>query len=150
MCLCVYCIHVVPCAVIMLHNNDDIVYECVSVCWCFYRHSGSSLFIFLPWYIPNIYTYTFKWRRKLILTVLPNLLCMQQTGMTALLYASLKGHLPVVRELVDVYSVNVFQMDKIHVRPGAHHNLYHTSIFDFIRCTTLLIVAFAGTHDNVQ
>ena len=53
-CLCVYCMHVVPCAVIMLHNNNDIVCECVSVCWCFYRHSGSSLFIFLPWYIPNI------------------------------------------------------------------------------------------------
>ena len=33
--------------------------------------------------------------------------------MTALLYASLKGHLPVVRELVEVYSVNVFQKSKV-------------------------------------
>ena len=40
---------------------------------------------------------------------------LQETGMTALLYASLKGHLPVVRELVDVYSVDVFQKSKVRM-----------------------------------
>ena len=35
--------------------------------------------------------------------------------MTALLWASVKGHLPVVQELVDVYKVNVFQKNKVCV-----------------------------------
>ena len=35
--------------------------------------------------------------------------------MTALLLASWYGHLPVVRELVDVYKVNVFHKDKVSI-----------------------------------
>ena len=46
--------------------------------------------------------------------------------MTALLWASLKGHLPVVRELVNVYKVNVFQKDK--VRLILMHLLQYTTI----------------------
>ena len=36
--------------------------------------------------------------------------------MTALLWASYKGHLPVVRELVNVYKVDVFQKSKVRLR----------------------------------
>ena len=35
--------------------------------------------------------------------------------MTALLWASKNGHLPVVRELVDDYRVNVFQQNKVYI-----------------------------------
>ena len=40
--------------------------------------------------------------------------------MTALLWASGYGHLALVRELVDVYKVNVFQKDKVHVIACTH------------------------------
>ena len=33
--------------------------------------------------------------------------------MTALLWASLEGHLPVVQELVDVHKANLFQKSKV-------------------------------------
>ena len=35
--------------------------------------------------------------------------------MTALLWASFKGHLPVVRELVNMYKADVFQKNKVHL-----------------------------------
>ena len=35
--------------------------------------------------------------------------------MTALLWASYGGHLPLVRELVNVYKVNLFQKDKVRL-----------------------------------
>ena len=34
-------------------------------------------------------------------------------GLTALLEASYEGHLPVVRELVNVYKVDLFQKNKV-------------------------------------
>ena len=40
--------------------------------------------------------------------------------MTALLWASGNGHLPVVRELMDVYKVNVFQKNKVRVIACTH------------------------------
>ena len=45
--------------------------------------------------------------------------------MTALLWASYKGHLPVVRELVNVYKVDLFQKDKVrltHALVTVHYN----------------------------
>ena len=51
--------------------------------------------------------------------------------MTALLWASYKGHLPVVRELVNVYKVNVFRKNKVrltHALVTVHYNLsYRTT-----------------------
>ena len=41
--------------------------------------------------------------------------------MTALLWASVHGHLPVVRELVDVYKVNVFQKNKVCISSPTTH-----------------------------
>ena len=52
--------------------------------------------------------------------------------MTALLWASLKGHLPVVRELVNVYKVNVFQKDKVsltHALVTVHYNLSYRTTY---------------------
>ena len=46
--------------------------------------------------------------------------------MTALLWASYVGHLPVVRELVNVYRVNLFQKDKVrltHALVTVHYNV---------------------------
>ena len=45
--------------------------------------------------------------------------------MTALLWASLKGHLLVVRELVDVYKVNVFQKSRVSVTSCTHPNIHN-------------------------
>ena len=47
--------------------------------------------------------------------------------MTALLWASFKGHLPVVRELANVYKVNLFQKNK--VRLTLSHALVTMHIF---------------------
>ena len=52
--------------------------------------------------------------------------------MTALLWASLKGHLPVVRELVNVYKVDVFQKDKVRLTCAlvtVHYNLSYRTIY---------------------
>ena len=52
--------------------------------------------------------------------------------MTALLWASLKGCLPVVRELVNVYKVNLFQKDKVrlsHALVTVHYNLSYRTTF---------------------
>ena len=35
--------------------------------------------------------------------------------MTALLWASYEGHLPVVRELVNVYKADLFQKDEVRL-----------------------------------
>ena len=35
--------------------------------------------------------------------------------MTALLWASYRGHLSVVRELVNVYKMDLFQKDEVHL-----------------------------------
>ena len=46
--------------------------------------------------------------------------------MTALLWASYGCHLPVVRELVNVYKVNLFQKDKVRLTDAlviVHYNL---------------------------
>ena len=58
--------------------------------------------------------------------------------MTALLWASLKGHLPVVRELVDVYKVNVFEKDKVRVIACTHQITLHfaTKNFPYIHAYT--------------
>ena len=45
--------------------------------------------------------------------------------MTALLWASFEGHLPVVRELVNVYKADVFQKNKVrvsHALVTVHYN----------------------------
>ena len=52
--------------------------------------------------------------------------------MTALLWASFKGHLPVVRELVNVYKVNLFQEDKVclaHALVTVHYNLSYRTTY---------------------
>ena len=46
--------------------------------------------------------------------------------MTALLWSSLRGHLSAVRELVDVYKVNVFQKDKVCISSPTTHTHTHT------------------------
>ena len=60
--------------------------------------------------------------------------------MTALLWASLKDRLPVVRELVNVYKVDLFQKDKVrltHALVTVHYNLsYRTT---YIRTQTNLL-----------
>ena len=50
--------------------------------------------------------------------------------MTALLWASYGCHLPVVRELVNVYKVNLFQKDKVrltHALVTVHYNLSYSA-----------------------
>ena len=47
--------------------------------------------------------------------------------MTALLWASVRGHLPVVRELVNMYKVDLFQKNK--VRLTLSHALVTIHIF---------------------
>ena len=52
--------------------------------------------------------------------------------MTALLWASLNGHLPVVRELVDVYKVDMFQKNKVrltHALVTVHYNLTYRTTY---------------------
>ena len=52
--------------------------------------------------------------------------------MTALLWASLKGHLPVVRELVNVYKVDLFQKDKVrltHALVTVHYYLSYRTTY---------------------
>ena len=52
--------------------------------------------------------------------------------MTALLWASLNGHLPVVRELVNVYKVDVFQKNKVrltHALVTVHYNLSYRTTY---------------------
>ena len=52
--------------------------------------------------------------------------------MTALLWASYVGHLPVVRVLVNVYKVNLFQKDKVrltHVLVTVHYNLSYRTTY---------------------
>ena len=52
--------------------------------------------------------------------------------MTALLWASYVGHLPVVRELVNVYKVNLFQKDKVRltrVLVTVHYNLSYRTTY---------------------
>ena len=52
--------------------------------------------------------------------------------MTALLWASYKGHLPVVRELVNVYRVDLFQKDKVrltHALVTVHYNLSYRTTY---------------------
>ena len=44
--------------------------------------------------------------------ILPYFLYGMWHGITALLWASQGGHLPLVRKLVNAYEVNVFQKDK--------------------------------------
>ena len=50
--------------------------------------------------------------------------------MTALLWASVRGHLPVVRELVNVYMMDLFQKSKVHV------TLSHALVTMHIFCHT--------------
>ena len=45
--------------------------------------------------------------------------------MTALLWACRNGHLPVVRELINVYKVDIFQTDEVRPISCAHHNAQH-------------------------
>ena len=60
--------------------------------------------------------------------------------MTALLWASRSGHLPVVRELVNVYKVDMFQKNKVsltHALVTVHYNLsYRTT---YVRTQTNLL-----------
>ena len=52
--------------------------------------------------------------------------------MTALLWASFGGHLPVVRELVNVYKVNLFQKNKVrlsHALVTVHYNLSYRTTY---------------------
>ena len=52
--------------------------------------------------------------------------------MTALLQASVKGHLPVVRELVNRYKVNLFQKDKVrlaHALVTVHYNMSYGTTY---------------------
>ena len=52
--------------------------------------------------------------------------------MTALLWASYEGHLPVVRDLVNVYKVNLFQKDKVrltHALVTVHYNLSYRTTY---------------------
>ena len=69
--------------------------------------------------------------------------------MTALLWASLKGHLPVVRELVNVYGVNPFQKDKVrltHALVTVHYNLsYRTT---YVHRQTFCVGVFSIPPNN--
>ena len=52
--------------------------------------------------------------------------------MTALLWASYSGHLSVVRELVKVYKVNLFQKDKVrltHALVTVHYSLSYRTTY---------------------
>ena len=46
--------------------------------------------------------------------------------MTALLWASRHGHLPVVRQLVDIYKVKVLQKNKVCISSHTTHGRTHT------------------------
>ena len=69
--------------------------------------------------------------------------------MTALLWASLNGHLPVVRELVDVYKVDMFQKNKVrltHTLVTVHYNLsYRTT---YIHRQTFCVGMFSIPPNN--
>ena len=69
--------------------------------------------------------------------------------MTALLWASLKGHLPVVRELVDVYKVDMFQKNKVrltHALVTVRYNLsYRTT---YIHRQTFCVGMFSIPPNN--
>ena len=52
--------------------------------------------------------------------------------MTALLWASFGGHLPVVRELVNVYKTDLFQKNKVrltHALVTVHYNLSYRTTY---------------------
>ena len=63
--------------------------------------------------------------------------------MTALLWASYEGHLPVVRELVNVYKVNLFQKDKVrltHALVTVHYNLSYRTTYVYVHQPTFVLV----------
>ena len=70
--------------------------------------------------------------------------------MTALLWASYKGHLPVVRELVNVYKVNLFQKDEVrltHALVTVHYNLSYRTTFVHMQ-TNLFVGMFSAPPNN--
>ena len=69
--------------------------------------------------------------------------------MTALLWVSLHGHLPVVRELVNVYKVNLFHKNKVrltHALVTVHYNLsYRTT---YVHRQTFCVGIFSISPNN--
>ena len=68
-------------------------------------------------------------------------------GITALLWASLNGHLPVVRELVNTYKVDLFQKDKVCLALIiVHYNLSYRATY--VQRQTFCVWMFSIVPNN--
>ena len=73
--------------------------------------------------------------------------------MTALLWACYKGHLPLVRELVNVYKANVFQKDKVrltHALVTVHYNLSYRTTYVHMQTNLLFWYVLHTTNNGIH